>query len=32
VFLSEVQENGFEAVASAYGRGFLNSSRLEEAS
>jgi len=30
VFLSEVQEHGFEAVASAYGRGVLNASRLEE--
>ncbi|KDR73804.1 hypothetical protein GALMADRAFT_251620 [Galerina marginata CBS 339.88] len=29
VFLSEVQENGFEAVASAYGRGVLNGPRLE---
>ncbi|KAH6902717.1 vacuolar membrane protein [Coprinopsis sp. MPI-PUGE-AT-0042] len=27
VFLSEVQENGFEAIASAYGRGFLNMAR-----
>ena len=31
VFLSEVQDGGFEAVASAYGRGLLNASRLEEA-
>ncbi|TFK22979.1 vacuolar membrane protein [Coprinopsis marcescibilis] len=30
VFLSEVQENGFEAIASAYGRGILNISRTEE--
>ncbi|KAF8967280.1 hypothetical protein BDZ97DRAFT_1697796 [Flammula alnicola] len=30
VFLSEVQESGFEAIASAYGRGMLNGSRLEE--
>lgn len=30
VFLSEVQENGFQAVASAFGRGLLNMSRLEE--
>ncbi|KAF9476515.1 hypothetical protein BDN70DRAFT_839137 [Pholiota conissans] len=31
VFLSEVQDSGFEAIASAYGRGVLNTSRLEEA-
>ncbi len=31
VFLSEVQDGGFEAVASSYGRGLLNASRLEEA-
>ncbi|KAF8163747.1 hypothetical protein B0H34DRAFT_795410 [Crassisporium funariophilum] len=30
IFVSEVQENGFEAVASAFGRGILNASRLEE--
>ncbi|KAF5330983.1 hypothetical protein D9619_005205 [Psilocybe cf. subviscida] len=30
IFLSEVQENGFEAVASAYGRGVLNASFLAE--
>jgi hypothetical protein len=29
VFLSEVQENGFEAIATAFGRGVLNVSRLE---
>ena len=32
VFLSEVQENGFKAVADAYGRGFLNYARLEDVS
>ena len=30
VFLSEVQENGFEAIASAYGRGFLNMARPDD--
>ena len=29
VFLSEVQENGFEAIATAFGRGVLNMSKLE---
>ncbi|KAF4614763.1 hypothetical protein D9613_002508 [Agrocybe pediades] len=31
VFLSEVQENGFDAIASAFGRGVLNSAKPEEA-
>jgi len=29
VFLSEVQDAGFDAIASAFGRGLLNSSKLE---
>lgn len=32
VFLSEVQENGFEAIATAFGRGVLNMPKLEPAS
>jgi len=31
VFVSDVQDNGFEAVACAFSRGLLNASRLEEA-
>ena len=31
VFLSEVQDGGFAAIASAFGRGVLNMSRLEDA-
>ncbi|CAA7271044.1 unnamed protein product [Cyclocybe aegerita] len=30
VFLSEVQESGFETIALAYGRGVLNAPRVEE--
>ena len=30
VFLSEVQENGFAAVADGFSRGVLNMTRLEE--
>jgi len=30
VFLSEVQENGFAAIAAAFSRGALNMSRLED--
>jgi hypothetical protein len=29
VFLSEVQENGFKAIAGAFSRGFLNTTHLE---
>ncbi|KAF8902733.1 hypothetical protein CPB84DRAFT_1846103 [Gymnopilus junonius] len=31
VFLAEVQESGFEAIAAAFGRGVLNSQRVEDA-
>lgn len=31
VFLSEVKDGGFAAVAAGYGRGILNMSRLDEA-
>jgi hypothetical protein len=31
VFLSEVQENGFEAIATAFGRGVLNMPKMEPA-
>jgi len=30
LFLSEVRENGFQAVAAGYGRGLLNLTRLED--
>jgi vacuolar protein sorting-associated protein 11 len=30
LFLSEVQENGFSAVAAGFSRGVLNMTRLEE--
>lgn len=30
IFLSEVKEGGFAAVAAGFGRGIMNSSRLEE--
>ena len=30
VFLSEVKEGGFSAVAAGFGRGILNMSRLED--
>lgn len=30
VFLSEVKEGGFEAVAGAFGRGLMNMGRVEE--
>ncbi|PPQ73707.1 hypothetical protein CVT24_007262, partial [Panaeolus cyanescens] len=31
VFISEVEDSGFEAIASAYGRGVLNAVRLDDA-
>lgn len=30
VFLSDVRESGFEAVASAFGRGVMNMPRVED--
>lgn len=29
VFLSEVQESGFDAIATAFGRGFMNLNKIE---
>lgn len=29
IFLSEVQENGFDAIATAFGRGVLNNPKME---